>query len=114
MAGKLASTYIKGLQEKGVGATIKHFAANEQETRRFTMNVNVSERALRYRNRVLYFQQMIMTSSREIYLKPFEIAIKEAKPWALMTGYNLVNGTHSDMNEYLLQKVLRQQWGFQG
>jgi beta-glucosidase len=55
-----------------------------------------------------------MTLYREIYLKPFEIAIKEAKPWALMTSYNLVNGKHSDMNEYLLQKVLREQWGFQG
>jgi beta-glucosidase len=55
LAGTLASTYIKGLQENGVGATVKHFAANEQETRRFTMNVNVSERALRYCNQVLYF-----------------------------------------------------------
>jgi beta-glucosidase len=97
LAGKLASTYIQGLQGQGVSATIKHFAANEQETRRFTMNVNVSERAL-----------------REVYLKPFEIAIKEAKPWALMTSYNLVNGTHADMNEYLLQTVLREQWGYKG
>ncbi|RDW57663.1 beta-glucosidase-10 [Coleophoma crateriformis] len=97
LAGQLATSYIIGLQEKGVGATIKHFVANEQETRRFTMNVNVSERAL-----------------REIYLKPFEIAIKKAEPWALMTSYNLVNGTHADLNEHLLQTILREQWGFKG
>lgn len=97
LAGRLATNYIKGLQSTGVGATIKHFAVNEQETRRFTMNCNVSERAL-----------------REIYLKPFEIAIKGAAPWAVMTSYNLVNGTHADQNEFLLQTVLRDQWKFEG
>jgi beta-glucosidase len=61
------------------------------------MNANVSEKAL-----------------REIYLKPFEIAIKEAKPWALMTSYNSINGKHADMHDFLLQDVLRQEWGWEG
>jgi beta-glucosidase len=97
LTGRLASQYICGLQDQGVGATIKHFAVNEQETKRFTMNANVSEKAL-----------------REIYLKPFEIAIKEAKPWALMTSYNSINGKHADANDILLQKILREEWGWRG
>lgn len=97
LAGKLAAAYIRGLQDKGVGATIKHFAANEQETARFTVNETISERAL-----------------RELYLKPFEIAIKESNPWAVMTSYNLVNGTHADSSEFLLKKVLRGDWGWKG
>ncbi|THX77323.1 family 3 glycoside hydrolase [Aureobasidium pullulans] len=97
LTGRLASQYICGLQDQGVGATIKHFAVNEQETKRFTMNANVSEKAL-----------------REIYLKPFEIAIKEAKPWALMTSYNYINGKHADANDVLLQKILREEWGWRG
>lgn len=97
LAGNLATRYIQGLQSTGVGATVKHYAANEQETHRVSINANISERAL-----------------REIYLKPFEIAIKNAVPWAVMTSYNLVNGTHSDYNEFLLQTVLRDQWKFKG
>lgn len=97
LTGKLAARYIKGVQSERVAATIKHFAANEQETRRFTMNVNASERAL-----------------RELYLKPFEMAIKQAKPWAVMTSYNLVNGVHADCSEFLLQTVLRGQWKWSG
>ncbi|KAL4871176.1 hypothetical protein BDV12DRAFT_164336 [Aspergillus spectabilis] len=97
LAGKLAAQYINGLQEKGVAATIKHYAVNEQETCRFTVNEHVAERAL-----------------REIYLKPFEIAIKEAKPLAVMTAYNIVNGTHADSHEFLLRDVLREQWGWNG
>ncbi|KAL4876290.1 glycoside hydrolase superfamily [Aspergillus karnatakaensis] len=97
LAGKLAAQYINGLQEKGVAATIKHYAVNEQETCRFTVNEHVAERAL-----------------REIYLKPFEIAIKEAKPLAVMTAYNIVNGTHADSHEFLLKDVLRGQWGWKG
>ncbi|CAG8234825.1 unnamed protein product [Penicillium salamii] len=97
LAGKMAAQYINGLQEKGVAATIKHFAANEQETCRFTVNAHIAERAL-----------------REIYLKPFEIAIKEANPMAVMTSYNILNGDHADSSTYLLKDVLRGQWGWNG
>ncbi|KAF2449565.1 glycoside hydrolase family 3 protein [Karstenula rhodostoma CBS 690.94] len=97
LAGRLATHYIKGLQSQGVGATIKHYAVNEQESNRFTIDTHVSERAL-----------------REIYLKPFEIAIKNANPWSVMTSYNLVNGTHADANKFLLTEVLRNQWGYKG
>lgn len=97
LAGELASEYILGLQENGVGATIKHFVANEQETKRFHMDSIVSERAL-----------------REIYLKPFEIAVKKSNPWALMTSYNLVNGIHADMQKGLIEDILRKEWGFNG
>lgn len=97
LTGKLAAQYVLGLQERGVGGTCKHFAANEQETDRLTVNEIISERAL-----------------REIYLKPFEIAVKEANPWAFMTAYNQINGTHADSSEFLLEKVLRGDWGWKG
>ncbi|CRK04493.1 hypothetical protein BN1723_008890 [Verticillium longisporum] len=97
LAGKMASQYIIGLQERGIGATIKHFVANEQETKRTTVDETISERAL-----------------REIYLKPFEIAVREAKPWAVMTAYNHVNGQHCDNHEWLLKTVLRGEWGWKG
>lgn len=97
LAGKLAAQYVIGLQEKGVAGTCKHFAANEQETDRLTVNEIISERAL-----------------REIYLKPFEIAVKEANPWAFMTSYNQINGTHADASKFLLEKVLRGEWGWKG
>ncbi|GKT86449.1 thermostable beta-glucosidase B [Colletotrichum tofieldiae] len=97
LAGKLASEMIQGCQSLGVSATIKHFVANEQETARTTVDETISERAL-----------------REIYLKPFEIAIKEAKPWAIMSAYNLINGKHCDSNEWLLKEVLRGEWGWKG
>jgi beta-glucosidase len=93
----MSSQYIQGLQSLGVSATIKHFVANEQETQRTTVDETISERAL-----------------REIYLKPFEIAVREAQPWAVMTAYNLVNGVHCDNHEWLIQKVLRGQWGWKG
>ncbi|GKT46627.1 beta-glucosidase B [Colletotrichum spaethianum] len=88
---------IQGCQSLGVSATIKHFVANEQETERTTVDEAISERAL-----------------REMYLKPFEIAVKEAKPWAIMTAYNLINGKHCDSNEWLLKEVLRGEWGWKG
>ncbi|KAL2154443.1 hypothetical protein VTH82DRAFT_3119 [Thermothelomyces myriococcoides] len=97
LCGKLAAQYIKGLQEKGVAATIKHFVGNEQETNRMTINSIVAERPL-----------------REIYLRPFEIAVREAKPWALMSSYNLVNGVHADMNTHTLRDILRGEWGYDG
>ncbi|KAJ4249783.1 hypothetical protein NW762_012125 [Fusarium torreyae] len=97
LAGKLASQNIQGIQSTGVSATIKHFAANEQETLRLSVDEIISERAL-----------------REIYLKPFEIAIKEANPGALMTAYNKINGTHADSQTFLLQTVLRGDWGWDG
>ncbi|KAK1489750.1 hypothetical protein CTAM01_10966 [Colletotrichum tamarilloi] len=97
LAGKLASEMIQGCQSLGVSATIKHFVANEQETARTTVDETISERAL-----------------REIYLKPFEIAVKEAKPWAIMSAYNLINGKHCDSNEWLLKEVLRGEWGWKG
>ncbi|KFZ03434.1 hypothetical protein V502_10949 [Pseudogymnoascus sp. VKM F-4520 (FW-2644)] len=97
LTGELASKYISGLQARGIGATVKHYACNEQETLRYTIDVKVGERAL-----------------REIYLKSFEIVIRKSKPWALMTAYNLVNGTHVDSNKHLLQTILREQWGYDG
>ncbi|KAI0124733.1 glycoside hydrolase superfamily [Xylariales sp. AK1849] len=96
LAGKLASHFIQGVQSHGVSATIKHFAANEQESERMSVNETISERAL-----------------REIYLRPFEIAVKEAKPWAIMTAYNRINGEHCDSNSFLF-KVLREDWGWKG
>ncbi|KAK6980731.1 putative beta-glucosidase I [Favolaschia claudopus] len=95
--GTIASAYIQGLQSKGVSATIKHFVANDQETQRFSISSNVNERAL-----------------REIYLKPFQIAIREAKPWALMTAYNRVNGVHASENSKLLKDILREEWCYEG
>lgn len=97
LTGKLAAQVVRGLQEMGVAATVKHFAANEQETERLTVNEIISERAL-----------------REIYMKPFEIAIKEANPWAVMTAYNQINSTHADSHPLLLKKVLRGEWGWKG
>ncbi|KAM7219294.1 Glycoside hydrolase superfamily [Rhypophila decipiens] len=97
LTGKLASQYIRGLQERGVAATIKHFVGNEQETNRLTIDTKVAERPL-----------------RELYLRPFEIAVREAKPWAIMSSYNLVNGVHADMNTHILKDVLRRDWGYDG
>ncbi|KAG7117052.1 Beta-glucosidase B like protein [Verticillium longisporum] len=97
LTGKLAAQYIRGLQEKGVAATIKHFVGNEQETHRLTIDSLIQERPL-----------------REIYLRPFEIAVREANPWALMTSYNLINGTHADMHDHTLRTILRGEWGYDG
>lgn len=97
LAGELASEYIWGLQQQGIGATIKHYAANESETKRFSIDARMTQRAL-----------------REIYLKPFEIAVKKSDPWAVMTSYNLINGVHADMNNFLITKVLREEWKFSG
>ena len=97
LTGKLAASYVNGLQSRGIAATIKHFVGNEQETLRMTVDSIIQERPL-----------------REIYLKPFEIAIRESSPWALMTSYNLVNGVHADMNKHTLQDILRNEWKYDG
>jgi beta-glucosidase len=97
LTGEIAAAYIRGVQSEGVAATIKHFVANEQETERMGIDSVVDERGL-----------------REIYLKPFEIALREARPWALMSSYNKVNGVQADASEWLLQKVLREEWGYDG
>jgi beta-glucosidase len=97
LTGKLASAYIRGLQGQNVAATVKHFVGNEQETHRMGVDSRISERAL-----------------RELYLKPFEMAIRESQPWAVMTAYNALNGVHCDQNEWLLKRVLRGEWIYDG
>ncbi len=98
VSGKIAAAMTKGVQKhRGKGTTIKHFAVNNQEDNRYFVNAHVSERAL-----------------REIYLKGFEIAIREAQPLALMTSYNLLNGTHTANSHDLIQGMARDEWGFEG
>ncbi|KAI6784637.1 Beta-glucosidase B-like protein [Emericellopsis cladophorae] len=97
LTGKLAAQYVKGLQDQGVGAAIKHFVGNEQETERNTIDSLIAERPL-----------------RELYLRPFEIAIREANPWAVMSSYNKINGIHADMHPHTLKDVLRGEWGYDG
>ncbi|MCJ8313354.1 MAG: glycoside hydrolase family 3 C-terminal domain-containing protein [Saccharospirillaceae bacterium] len=97
LSGHIAAAFINGVQSEGVGTSLKHFAGNEQETRRFLINSVISQRAL-----------------HEIYLRPFEIAVKQANPWTLMGAYNAVNGSPACQNSYLLQDVLREQWQYEG
>lgn len=97
LAGRLAAAFIKGVQSKGIGTSIKHYAANNQETRRMTINSVVDIRAL-----------------MEIYLRPFEIAIKNSQPWTVMCAYNRLNGEYCAENKWLLTDVLREKWGFEG
>lgn len=97
LSGSLASAFIGGLQEMGVGACVKHFACNNQEDDRLSLDVKIDERTM-----------------RELYLTGFEIAVHSADPWMLMTAYNRVNGDYCSENELLLQKVLRGEWSYAG
>ena len=97
LSGEIAAGYIRGVQQKGVGVSLKHFAANNQETRRMSVSEHISQRAL-----------------REIYLASFERAVKASNPWTLMCSYNKINGTYSSENPWLLTDVLRKQWGWDG
>ncbi|MEU5423383.1 glycoside hydrolase family 3 N-terminal domain-containing protein, partial [Streptomyces sp. NPDC020667] len=97
LTAEIGTGYVRGVQDGGVGATLKHFVANDAETERFTVDNRVPGRAL-----------------RELYLAPFEAIVANARPWAVMAAYNQVNGVTMTENHYLQHEVLRGEWGFDG
>lgn len=97
LAGEMAAAYVKGMQDKNIGASLKHFAVNSQEYRRMTVSSEVDERAL-----------------REIYLPAFENTVKKSQPYTVMCSYNPINGVHASDNRMLLTDILRKEWGFEG
>lgn len=97
LSGKLGASYIRNVEKEGIGTSLKHFALNSQELKRFSSSSVVDERTM-----------------REIYLAPFEMAVKEGKPSTVMCAYNKINGTHCSDNKMLLTDILRNEWGFEG
>ncbi len=97
LSGKMAAAQIRGIEKTGCGSSLKHFALNDQETKRFSSDSIADEKTM-----------------REIYLKSFEIGVKEGKPTTVMSSYNMINGVHSSDNKWLLSDVLRDDWGFEG
>jgi beta-glucosidase len=97
LSGVLATAIIKGVQSRGTAAALKHFVANDQETAKMSVDICMSERAL-----------------REVYLKPFQMAVRDAKPKVVMSSYNKVNGVHVSESKELLQDILRGEWKYDG
>ena len=97
LAGRTAVAYINGVQSRGVGTSLKHYALNNYEIERFRASTRVDERTM-----------------REIYLPAFEMAVKDARPWTVMCAYNRINGVYASEHEYLLKTILKNEWGFEG